>query len=125
MTPKRQRFVQEYLKDLNATQAAIRAGYSARTAKQQGARLLTNADVMAAAEAAKQRVADRIDVTVEEIVTGLYTEATRTGQGSQHSARVAAWAHLGKYRGMFIDKLEHQVSGEVLFRLPKNGRDGR
>ena len=36
MTPKQQRFVEEYLVDLNATQAAIRAGYSARTASQIG-----------------------------------------------------------------------------------------
>ncbi len=33
LTPKQQRFIQEYLIDLNATQAAIRAGYSAKTAK--------------------------------------------------------------------------------------------
>jgi phage terminase small subunit len=41
LTPKQEAFVVEYLRDLNATQAAIRAGYSRRTAKQQGARLLT------------------------------------------------------------------------------------
>ena len=39
MTPRQQRFVDEYLLDLNATQAAIRAGYSARTANEQGTRL--------------------------------------------------------------------------------------
>jgi phage terminase small subunit len=40
-TPKQLRFVEEYLKDLNGTQAAIRAGYSARTAAVQASRLLT------------------------------------------------------------------------------------
>ncbi len=40
LTPKRARFVEEYLIDLNATQAAIRAGYSAKTANEQGAQLL-------------------------------------------------------------------------------------
>jgi len=39
MTPKRRKFVDEYLLDLNATEAALRAGYSARTANEQGARL--------------------------------------------------------------------------------------
>jgi phage terminase small subunit len=39
LTPKQRRFVDEYLMDLNATQAAIRAGYSTHTAEQQGARL--------------------------------------------------------------------------------------
>jgi len=48
MTPKQDRFVAEYLVDLNATQAALRAGYSPRTAPQQGSRLLKNVDVQAA-----------------------------------------------------------------------------
>jgi len=48
LTHKQQAFVTEYLKDYNATQAAIRVGYSGHTAKQQGSRLLTNADVLAA-----------------------------------------------------------------------------
>lgn len=52
LTLKQERFVAEYLIDLNATQAAIHAGYSERTAKQQGSRLLTNADVSAAVEEA-------------------------------------------------------------------------
>lgn len=42
---QQQRFVDEYLKDLNATQAAIRAGYSKKTADQQASRLLTNVKV--------------------------------------------------------------------------------
>ena len=45
LTAKQQRFVDEYLIDLNATQAAIRAGYSAKTACEQGARLLANVKV--------------------------------------------------------------------------------
>ncbi len=45
LTIKQQRFVDEYLKDLNATQAAIRAGYSKKTADQQASRLLTNVKV--------------------------------------------------------------------------------
>jgi phage terminase small subunit len=56
LTPKQLRFVDEYLVDLNATQAAIRAGYSAKTANEQGARLLSNVMVQAAlAERMKAR----------------------------------------------------------------------
>lgn len=43
LTPKQQRFVEEYILDFNATKAAMRAGYSKKSSKQQGARLLTNA----------------------------------------------------------------------------------
>ncbi len=45
LTPKQARFVEEYLLDLNATQGAIRAGYSAKTAEVQGSRLLGNVKV--------------------------------------------------------------------------------
>ena len=62
LTPKQSRFVQEYLLDLNATQAAIRAGYSAKTAKQQGGRLLTNVDVSAALVAAKTERAEQVGI---------------------------------------------------------------
>lgn len=58
MTPQQALFVAEFLKDLNATQAAIRAGYSAKTAQQQGSRLLLNVVVAAAiVEGNKQRLA--------------------------------------------------------------------
>ena len=45
LTPKQFRFADEYLIDLNATQAAIRAGYSPKTANEQGARLLANVSI--------------------------------------------------------------------------------
>ena len=48
LTPKQERFVQEYLIDLNATQAAIRAGYSQRTARQIGDENLSKPDIRAA-----------------------------------------------------------------------------
>ncbi len=51
LTARQERFVDEYLADLNATQAAIRAGYSARSAHVEGSRLLTNAKVAAAISA--------------------------------------------------------------------------
>lgn len=47
MTPKQARFIAEYTKDCNGTQAAIRAGYSARVANRQASRLLSNADIRA------------------------------------------------------------------------------
>ena len=52
LTPKQQRFVEEYLIDLNATQAAIRAGYSPQTASEQSARLLGNVSVKSAIDRA-------------------------------------------------------------------------
>jgi len=67
LTPKQQRFVQEYLIDLNATQAAIRAGYSKSTAKQQGSRLLTNADIAAAVAAGGKKIGQKLELTTDMI----------------------------------------------------------
>ena len=53
MTAKQERFVEEYLIDLNATQAAIRAGYSPKTANEQGARLLAKVSIQAAVSKAQ------------------------------------------------------------------------
>lgn len=104
---KQQRFVDEYLLDLNATQAAIRAGYSARTAKVQGARLLTNANVEAAVEAGRSRMRKKAQVTQDDVVSGLVEEAKYRGDGASHGARVTAWTQLGKMLGLFPDKHEH------------------
>lgn len=71
LRPKQQRFVAEYLIDLNATQAAIRAGYSKHTAKQQGARLLTDADIAAAVANSRQRVAEKLEITAERVLNEL------------------------------------------------------
>lgn len=68
---KQQRFVSEYLIDLNATQAAIRAGYSAKTAKQIGSRLLSHVDVSEAIERGQAKVAEKHGVTLESIVSEL------------------------------------------------------
>ncbi len=56
LTEKQQRFVEEYLIDLNGTQAAIRAGYSARTANEQASRLLANVSVQ---QTVSERMAER------------------------------------------------------------------
>ena len=107
LTPKQQRFVDEYLIDLNATQGAIRAGYSPKTAEQQGFQLLKKTSVSEAIEQAQKERQKRTFVTQDDVIRGLLTEAEWQGEGSSHSARVSAWAHLGKHLNMFTDKIEH------------------
>lgn len=68
LPPKQQRFVLEYIVDLNATQAAIRAGYSARTAEQQGPRLLGNVGVSAAIAAALEQRSKRTEITADRVL---------------------------------------------------------
>lgn len=63
-------FVAEYLKDLNATEAAVRAGYSPRTAKQQGSRLLTRVDVGDAIARRRAALQQALEVEQESILRG-------------------------------------------------------
>ena len=107
LTPKQQRFVEEYLIDLNATQAAIRAGYSEKTAKEIGSENLTKPNIAKAIAEAQEKLSNKAQVTVEMVVQGLLNEAKDLSEGSTQSARVSAWAHLGKHLGMFKDKIEH------------------
>lgn len=71
ITDKQQRFCSEYLVDLNATQAAIRAGYSPKTAHSQGERLLRNAEVKQAIQAAQLARQQRTEITQDRIVAEL------------------------------------------------------
>jgi phage terminase small subunit len=71
LTPRQQAFVREYLLDLNATQAAIRAGYSARSAEVNGNRLLRNAQVRRAVDEAIQKRAERLQVKADDVLEGL------------------------------------------------------
>lgn len=71
LTPKEQRFVEEYLIDLNATQAAVRAGYSPKTANEQGSRLLAKVSVSEAVAAAKQARSERTQITADRVLREL------------------------------------------------------
>ena len=125
LTPKQQRFVEEYLVDLNATQAAIRAGYSAKNADKIGPELLGKTRVAEAiADAIKAR-SKRTEVDQDWIIKqlkGVY-EASMEGRpvydkdGNEKgfsfnpSAANKALELLGRHLGMFTDNLN--LSGEV------------
>ncbi len=71
LTAKQKRFVQEYLVDLNATQAAARAGYSPKTAEQQGYQLLQHPSVSAAIANAQEKRAVRTEITQDMVLKEL------------------------------------------------------
>jgi phage terminase small subunit len=71
MTPKQQRFVDEYLVDLNATQAAIRAGYSAKTAYSIGEENLRKPEIAEALEKAMDERSARTKITADQVLTEL------------------------------------------------------
>ena len=71
LTEKQQRFVEEYLVDLNATQAAIRAGYSVKTADVQGSRMLRNVKVQSAIGEAMALRSRRTGINQDRVVLEL------------------------------------------------------
>lgn len=81
---RHEKFCHEYIKDMNATQAAIRTGYSEKTAKMQGSRLMTNDDI-------KTRVKELRDAYLDEnIMTAKQVEyeLTRIALGLSNEKQV-------------------------------------
>lgn len=71
LTPKQERFCEEYLVDLNASAAARRAGYSKDTAAEQGTRLLSNVQVSERISAMRQERSERVQVDSDRVLREL------------------------------------------------------
>jgi phage terminase small subunit len=72
LTPKQARFVQEYLIDMNATQAALRCNYSEKSAYSQGQRLLKNDKVRAAIDKKREQQEIQSDISRQKILDKLW-----------------------------------------------------
>lgn len=88
LTARQEAFVREYLIDLNATQAATRAGYSPKTANEQGARLLANVSVADAISRAKEARAERTEITADMVLQQWWKLATADPNGIVSHRRV-------------------------------------
>lgn len=132
LTDKQKDFVRQYLVDLNATQAAIRAGYSVKTAYRQGADLLQKTSIREAIEKAQAKRARRVEVTQDYVLSNLVEVVERTMQRAPVTDRKgeqvtdeegrAVWTFdakganralelLGKHLGIFTDKVKAEISG--------------
>jgi phage terminase small subunit len=131
LTAKQEMFVQEYLVDLNATQAAIRAGYSEKTAGSIGHELLKKPEIATRIEELKRERAEKAGITAEWVLQKL----TEVVAKSMQEKPVEKWDYqkkqmvetgeyvydsqganralelIGKHLGMFKDKIEH--SGNI------------
>lgn len=83
LTPKQQRFVDEYLIDLNATQAAIRAGYSKKTACGIGCENLTKPNIADAIVKAQEKRTERTEVTQDYVIKTIVETIERCSQAKQ------------------------------------------
>ena len=121
LTEKQRRFIDEYLIDLNATQAAIRAGYSAKTAEQQGFQLLKKTLVSNGISARMKDREKRTEITQDSVMRDI-EEIKRNAMQSipnesgnlvmvNHASALKAAELQGKHLGMFKERIEH--SGAV------------
>jgi phage terminase small subunit len=81
LSKQQELFTKEYLVDLNATQSAIRAGYSKKTARSQGQRLLTNVDIQELIQKEMDMRSERIEITADEVleeIENLHSETLKT-----------------------------------------------
>lgn len=101
LTPKQQRFVDEYLIDLNATQAAIRAGYSERTAYSIGDENLKKPEIKKAIEQAKAKRSQRTKIEADSVLKMWYDLATVDYNELSQLRRVNCrycWGHEHEYQ---------------------------
>ncbi len=116
MTPKQEAFVREYLIDLNATQAAIRAGYSEATAYSQGQRMLKNVEVAAALTEAKEQRAEKCDIDALWVLR----EAKDLYQAAREADKLSDAATALKMVGAHVDvqafkeRVAQEHSGEII-----------
>ena len=110
LNTRQSQFVVEYLVDGNATQAAIRAGYSEKTAYAQGSRLLKSVEVQKSIERSRRKALEKAEVTREWILTRLVENLNNCLDKDSHtynpSAANKAIELLGREHKMFIERKE-------------------
>lgn len=127
---KQERFCQEWIKDCNNTQAAIRAGYSPKTARAQGQKLRTKLDIKNRIDELMRDLQSETIADAEEVLRyltsmmrGEHTEQTLqlAGDGVQQISEIKVAARerlkaaelLGKRYALFTEKIEGDIDGKL------------
>lgn len=119
LNERQRRFAEEYIVDLNATQAAIRAGYSPRTAKMQGSRLMTHDDIQKLiGELGKERQ-KRTQITADRVLEEFASVAFQKAGDEQdthlrYNNKLRALENLAKLLGMDRAAVQGTEGGGVV-----------
>lgn len=118
LTPKQERFVQEYLVDLNATAAARRAGYSEKRASELGYQLLQKTTVQAAIQKAIRDRSQRTEVDQDYVIKRLKEISDKEASDAQdsdlkYSSKLKALELLGRHVGAFEPQEKRQREDHV------------
>ena len=116
LTPKQMAFCRAYIVSNNATQAAIEAGYSAKTAKDIGCQNLKRDRVQDAMAIFRADVAERNRITEDDLLLELEEarQAALKAGVAQSSAAVAATMGKAKLMGFLTDRIDHTTNGESI-----------
>lgn len=118
MTDKQKMFCHEYMVDRNATQAAIRAGYSPKTAKSQGQRLLTKVDIKKYIDEHTEEQYERAGISADDVLNELVSIAMVDGVEITGKQKIKALELLGRHLGLF-DNNKDRSTEQVLDKLDK------
>ena len=108
-TPKQIRFCNEYIRDCNATAAAVRAGYSKKTAKEIGHENLTKPHIATLLREAQDRLAKRSDTSAEWVVRRLQENHQQARDSGDIAQSNRALELIGKHLGMFSSKAQENT----------------
>ena len=145
LNARQKRFVTEYLIDMNATQAAIRAGYSKKTAYSQGQRLLKHVEIKSQLLKKKQEIQDKNIATIKDIEEFLslsmmgeieeevlltvgsgdgYSEVVKEKKEISVRDRIKAAELLGKRHAMFTEKVQQDLDMNLTVSIDYGDEDG-
>ena len=110
LNAQQKKFCKEYMIDLNATQAAIRVGYSEKTAYSSGQRLLKHAEVGKYIQKLKTKQSERTQITADKVLMDIEDTRSRAKADSDYRAELKASELQGRHLAMFVDR--QQVSGD-------------
>lgn len=124
LTPKQEMFVREYLIDLNATQAAIRAGYSENTAYIIGHENLNKPKIAEAIQEAMDYRAEAVGLTAEEVLADI-ADIAKANKEEDPKTALKAYELYGKHLKLFTDKVETtgEQSISIQFNIPRPNKD--
>ena len=119
LTPKQQRFVEEYPVDLNGTQAVIRAGYAVRGANVQAVRLLSNATVQAAIQEAIAKRSKKTEINAAWVLRKLVRNAQRAAQAEPVRDKEGNPTGEYTYQGAVVNKSLELIGKHVGYFPPE------
>jgi hypothetical protein len=108
-TPKQQAFIREYLVDLNGTQAAIRAGYSPRTANEQAAELLAKPSIRDAVTSGKEKLVETTEITKLWVIQEAIATYKQAKELNQPAAARGNLELIARLHGYIIEKKDVRV----------------